>query len=97
MPKDFIFFEAAKDDIFVRKAYETMQRQYVLRESDRIDFEFATSVLADLEQSLWGNIVWKNCYEKKQGLSLVGEVKKQSPTLDKANNKKIERSDHDER
>lgn len=97
LPKDFVFFEAAKDDIFVRKAYETMQRQYVLRESDRIDFEFATSVLADLKQSLWGNMAWRNCCEKEQDLSLVGEVKKRSPTLDKANNKKRERNDRDER
>ena len=41
-PVEFIFFTETKENENVRKAYEIMQNQYVLREQDRIAFETAT-------------------------------------------------------
>ena len=60
MPSEFTFFTTAKNNQEVRKAYEIMQNQYVLRDCDRIDYEKALIALADIEKKLKSNPVWNN-------------------------------------
>ena len=60
MPSEFTFFTAAENNREVRKAYEVMQNQYVLRDCDRIDFENALSALANIEKKLKSNPAWNN-------------------------------------
>ena len=60
MPSEFTFFTAAENNRDVRKAYEVMQNQYVLRDCDRIDFENALSALANIEKKLKSNPAWNN-------------------------------------
>ena len=57
-PTEFIFFTQAGDNSDVRKAYETMQNQYVLREQDRIEFETAVKALMNIQESLLKNPAW---------------------------------------
>ena len=57
---EFTFFTAAENNQDVRKAYEIMQNQYVLRDSDRIDYEKALTALADIEKKLKSNPAWNN-------------------------------------
>ena len=59
-PSEFTFFTAAENNQEVRKAYEIMQNQYVLRDCDRIDFEKALIALADIEKKLKANPAWNN-------------------------------------
>lgn len=59
-PSEFTFFTAAENNQEVRKAYEVMQNQYVLRDCDRIDFEKALIALADIERTLKTNPAWNN-------------------------------------
>lgn len=59
-PSEFTFFTAAENNQEVRKAYEIMQNQYVLRDCDRIDFEKALIALADIEKKLKSNPAWDN-------------------------------------
>ena len=51
-PSEFTFFQSAKDNADVQRAYETMQNQYVLREQDRIAFSYATQELL-LKNPAW--------------------------------------------
>ena len=60
MPSEFTFFTAAENNQDVRKAYEVMQNQYVLRDCDRIDFEKALTALAVIERKLEANPAWNN-------------------------------------
>ena len=57
-PTEFIFFTQAGDNSDVRKAYETMQNQYVLRKQDRIEFETAVKALVNIRESLLKNPAW---------------------------------------
>lgn len=57
-PKEFTFFEEIKDNKLIISAYETMQKQYVLRESDRIPYEAALEALANIQQALKKNAAW---------------------------------------
>ena len=57
-PSEFTFFQSAKDNADVQRAYETMQNQYVLREQDRIAFSYATQELLLIEQKLLKNPAW---------------------------------------
>lgn len=59
-PSEFTFFTAAENNQNVRKAYEVMQSQYVLRNCDRIDFEKALIALADIERKLKSNPAWND-------------------------------------
>ena len=59
-PSEFTFFTAAENNQEVRKAYEIMQNQYVLRDCDRIDFEKALIALAGIEKKLKENPAWNN-------------------------------------
>lgn len=60
MPSEFTFFTAAENNQDVRKAYEVMQNQYVLRDCDRISFEKALTALAGIEKKLKENPAWNN-------------------------------------
>lgn len=60
MPSEFTFFTATENNQDVRKAYEVMQNQYVLRDCDRIDFEKAMTALADIEKKLKTNPTWND-------------------------------------
>lgn len=66
-PNQFRFFEDAAQDELVRNAYSTMQRQYVLREQDRISFDDAMASLQRTADRLYENRAWKNaCPPKKR-------------------------------
>ena len=63
-PNQFSFFTEAKTNSAVRGAYEIMQQQYVLRESDRISFEKAMDALAQIKGRLENNPAWVGADEK---------------------------------
>lgn len=65
-PSEFMFFESAGDNQHVISAYETMQRQYVLRECDRIPYENALEALRDIKQSLEKNNAWNKAVVPNQ-------------------------------
>ena len=57
-PQQFTFFDDVEANQAVRKAYETMQNQYVLRASDRIPFEKAVSAMKDIHEHLQTSPAW---------------------------------------
>ena len=57
-PQEFIFFNDVSSNTAVRKAYETMQNQYVLLASDRIDFEDAVAAMRSIQQHLQDCTAW---------------------------------------
>ncbi|MCM1466777.1 MAG: nucleotidyl transferase AbiEii/AbiGii toxin family protein [Alistipes sp.] len=65
-PVEFAFFTQTGGNQAVRKAYETMQNQYVLRDCDRIDFRTATKELMTLREKLLKNPAWTNCEINQQ-------------------------------
>ena len=58
VPSEFRFFDSAATNDEVCKAYETMQRQYVLREQDRIELRDAVKALQIIKQRLLKNPAW---------------------------------------
>lgn len=60
-PMEFTFFHDAATNADVRKAYETMQNQYVLREQDSIEFDTACKALLIIEEKLLNNDAWAKC------------------------------------
>lgn len=61
IPKEFRFFTDVADNMKVKTAYETMQRQYVLRDSDRIEYDTAMKALTDIHAELKKNSAWLEC------------------------------------
>ena len=57
-PKEFTFFDSAYHNVDVQKAYKIMQKQYVLRETDKIDFETAAGSLNFINEALQKNPAW---------------------------------------
>ena len=57
-PSEFTFFENARYDKNVISAYDIMQRQYVLQESDKISYDDALEALSDIKQLLLKNNAW---------------------------------------
>jgi predicted nucleotidyltransferase component of viral defense system len=57
-PSQFTFFEDVKNNQNVVSTYGTMQRQYVLRECDRIPYENALDALYGIKQALMKNNAW---------------------------------------
>ncbi len=57
-PQQFTFFDHIEDNQTIRKAYETMQNQYVLRRTDRIAFEKAVSAVKDIHAHLQESLAW---------------------------------------
>ena len=66
IPQEFRFFADAADNSKVKAAYETMQRQYVLRDSDRIEYETAMKALTDIQTELMKNAAWLECQLPKK-------------------------------
>lgn len=60
-PDEFVFFTQTGNNTDVRQAYEIMQNQYVLRPSDRIDFETSISILGNIQNKLLDNPSWLYC------------------------------------
>lgn len=60
-PTEFVFFTQTGSNENVRKAYETMQNQYVLRDCDRIDFQTAVKALMMIQEKLLKNTAWASC------------------------------------
>ena len=58
LPSAFIFFTDSNDNKDVRKAYEIMQNQYVLRGCDRINYDKAVDAIAEIHKSLLNNASW---------------------------------------
>lgn len=72
-PKEFTFFDGIKDNKLIISAYETMQRQYVLRECDRISYEDALKALENIRQALKKNVAWN--------IAMMPEVESQNDVL----------------
>lgn len=70
-PAQFVFFDNAETDTNVRAAYEIMQRQYVLRTEDQIQYADAISALKSIREKLLKNPAWMQS-TPPQGL-LAGE------------------------
>lgn len=60
-PTEFVFFTQTGSNENVRKAYETMQNQYVLRDCDKIDFQTAVKALMMIQEKLLKNTAWASC------------------------------------
>lgn len=60
-PSEFSFFTDAVSNAYVRRAYDIMQSQYVLRDSDRIDYDRALDALAAIRANLVENTSWTGC------------------------------------
>lgn len=58
IPAEFTFFTQVGENEDVRKAYETMQNQYVLRSQDRIEFRTAVKALIKIQERLLENPAW---------------------------------------
>ena len=60
VPSEFTFFESIKTDANIKVAYEEMQRQYVLRDQDKIEFDNALVCLQYIKGQLVKNVSWLN-------------------------------------
>ena len=58
-PTEFTFFNSAAYDSYVKKAYSTMQLQYVLRQEDRIEYDQAMTALNVIHDRLMQNRAWE--------------------------------------
>lgn len=58
MPKDFKFFNTVENNNNVQTAYDTMQKQYVFKEEDRIEYNDAVEKLLLLSKQLNQNKAW---------------------------------------
>lgn len=58
LPKDFTFFDKACDNARIKKAYITMQNQYVLSSADRISMEEAQEKLLFIRNQLLRCVSW---------------------------------------
>lgn len=59
-PKEFYFFNTVGTNSAVRKAYDIMQSQYVMRDDDKIDFLTAIELLEFIQKKLLENPSWKD-------------------------------------
>ena len=60
LPKDFVFFEEACSNPHIKKAYATMQNQYVLVAKERIDLDEAGIKMLQLKNKLEGCTAWRD-------------------------------------
>lgn len=63
IPKNFLFFDNIANNKNLKIAYETMQRQYVFRDSDRIEYDIVKKTIKDIHMKLIKNSAWSK-YEK---------------------------------
>lgn len=61
LPRNFLFFTEAENNSKVKSAYDIMQKQYVLRESDCIPYEAAMCALKKIKEELENNPSWMKC------------------------------------
>lgn len=61
LPQDFIFFTEAAKNNKIRKDYEIMQRQYVLLDDSRIEYDVAMEELKEIQVALENNSAWQEC------------------------------------
>ena len=59
LPNEFVFFDNIAENNAVKEAYRIMQNQYVLRDSDRIEFNEAVSKIKEIKSLLEENSAWK--------------------------------------
>ena len=71
LPIEFTFFNDASQDAAVRKAYDIMQSQYVLRPEDRIGYDTAIDALKDIHENLLKNKAWSLYKPDARLLSLI--------------------------
>lgn len=57
-PAEFTFFSTAAENEAVKRAYSTMQAQYVLRHEDRIPYDSAVRVIIWIHERLLKNRAW---------------------------------------
>ncbi len=81
MPGEFTFFDDAAGNKAVRSAYDVMQKQYVLRPSDRIEYDAAMIALKEVRDSLLHNRAWM-LYKPKESLSRMERQRIQKDNLD---------------
>lgn len=60
LPSDFQFFTEVSTNSNIIKAYDVMQKQYVLRDSDQIEYAAAMKALSKTYQRLRTNPAWRN-------------------------------------
>lgn len=60
LPKDFIFFDEACSNPYIKKAYTTMQNQYVLVAKERIELDEAETKMLELKNKLIKCAAWLN-------------------------------------
>lgn len=58
LPIEFAFFDSIEMNMAIRKAYETMQSQYVLRPEDRIEYDVAVRKVQQIQEKLLTNKAW---------------------------------------
>ncbi len=57
-PKDFSFFNDIESDESIKTAYTTMQKQYIFKKEDYIEYDKAITTVKRLEKELRRNKVW---------------------------------------
>lgn len=82
-PNEFIFFAQAGNNTNVRKAYDIMQNQYVLRPCDRIEFDVVSSVLGHIHDKLRNNPAWKLCRHMEPTALDLSEQSQARPSIRK--------------
>lgn len=58
LPKDFVFFDEACKNPYIKKAYTTMQNQYVLATKERIELDEAGAKMLELKNLLLKCTAW---------------------------------------
>ena len=85
MPQEFTFFDDIASNPAIRKAYEIMQNQYVLRAADCIPFDAAVAVMKDIRLRLQECPAWM---EYRMSIQIRMKIAK-----DEADKRNAERTD----
>lgn len=60
VPSEFVFFEEVVRNQSLKRSFDIMQRQYVLKKSEQMDFEFLCDELKVIKSSLDKNNAWSS-------------------------------------
>ena len=71
MPDAFEFFTTAANNMAVRNAYSVMQRQYVFREQDRIEYDVAMEAINEIHEKLLLNHAWVQYHPDEELLCCI--------------------------
>lgn len=93
-PHEFTFFKKSETNNAVISAYKTMQNQYVLRKSDRIEFEQAVECLHYISERLNSNPVWNKNLSQPERQSVLKRLEEAQKEQIKVNKPKTPRKDH---